>query len=141
VLLVESLNFNFLSVAQLCDLRFNCNFSIDDVVITSIDGSNFIFKGFNHENIYLVEFSSNDSKLTTCLFSKASLGWLWHRRLSHIGMNQLNRLIKHDLVHGLKDVKLRTTSYVVLVLSGSKWPILILTRVKCVLIDCWDYYI
>jgi hypothetical protein len=32
------------------------------------------------------------------------MGWLWHRRLSHVGMKQLNRLIKHDLVRGLKDV-------------------------------------
>jgi hypothetical protein len=28
----------------------------------------------------------------------------WHRRLGHVGMKQLNRLIKHDLVRGLKDV-------------------------------------
>jgi transposase InsO family protein len=30
--------------------------------------------------------------------------WLWHRRLSHDGMKQLNKLVKHDLVRGLKDV-------------------------------------
>jgi transposase InsO family protein len=33
------------------------------------------------------------------------MGWLWHRRLGHVGMKQLNRLVKHDLVLGLKDVK------------------------------------
>ena len=32
------------------------------------------------------------------------MGWLWHRKLGHVGMKQLNRLIKHDLVRGLKDV-------------------------------------
>ena len=32
------------------------------------------------------------------------MGWLWHRRLGHVGMKQLNRLVKHDLVKGLKDV-------------------------------------
>jgi transposase InsO family protein len=31
--------------------------------------------------------------------------WLWHRRLGHVGMKQLNRLVKYDLVLGLKDVK------------------------------------
>jgi hypothetical protein len=31
------------------------------------------------------------------------MGWLWHRRLGHIGMKQLNKLVKHDLVRGLKD--------------------------------------
>ena len=40
----------------------------------------------------------------TCLFTKSSMGWLWHRRLGHVGMKQLNRLVKHDLVRGLKDV-------------------------------------
>jgi hypothetical protein len=79
VLLVESLNFNLLSVAQLCDLGFSCNFIVDDVLISSVDGSNLIFKGFRHENFYLVDFSSNEAKLTTCLFSKTLLGWVWHR--------------------------------------------------------------
>jgi hypothetical protein len=32
------------------------------------------------------------------------MGWLWHRRLGHVRMKQLNRLVKHDLVRGLKDV-------------------------------------
>jgi hypothetical protein len=40
----------------------------------------------------------------TCLFSKTSLGWLWHRRLAHVGMNTLNKLLKKELVRGLKDV-------------------------------------
>ena len=87
-----------LSVAQLCDLGFSCNFIVDDVLIYSVDGSNLTFKGFKYENIYLVDFSSNEAKLTTCLFSKASLCWLWHRRLGQVGMRQLNQLSKHDLV-------------------------------------------
>jgi hypothetical protein len=86
-------------------LSFSCNFTVDDVLISSVDGSNLILKSFRHENLYLVDFSSNEAKLTTCLFSKASLGWLWHRRLGHVGMRQLNQLSKHHLVRGLKDVK------------------------------------
>jgi hypothetical protein len=105
VLLVESLNFNLLFVAQLCDLGFSCNFTVDDVIISSVDSSNLKFKVFRHENLYLVDFSSSEAKLSTCLFSKASLGWLWHRRLGHVVMKQLNWLTKHDLVRGLKDVK------------------------------------
>ena len=37
VLLVESLNFNLLSVAQLCDLGFKCIFCVDDIEIISVD--------------------------------------------------------------------------------------------------------
>jgi hypothetical protein len=98
VLLVESLNFNLLSVAQLYDLEFKCIFSVDDVEIISVDGSNLIFKGFRYENLYLVDFNASKTQLSTCLFTKSSMGWLWHRRFSHIRMKQLNRLIKHDLV-------------------------------------------
>jgi hypothetical protein len=104
VLLVESLNFNHLSVAQLCDLGFKCIFGVDDVEIISVDGSNLIFKGFRYENIYLVDFDASEGKLSTCLLTESSMGWLWHRRLGHVGMKQLNKLVKHDLVRGLKDV-------------------------------------
>jgi hypothetical protein len=51
VLLVESLNFNLLSMAQLCDLGFKCIFGADNVEIIRIDGSNLVFKGFRYENL------------------------------------------------------------------------------------------
>ena len=86
VLLVESLNFNLLSVAQLCDLGFKCIFRVDDVEIISVDGSNLIFKGFRYENLYLIDFNASEAKLSICLFTKSSMGWLWHRRLGHVGM-------------------------------------------------------
>jgi hypothetical protein len=57
-LLVESLNFNLLSVAQLCDLGFKCIFGVDNVEIISVDGSNLIFKGFRYENQYMVDFNA-----------------------------------------------------------------------------------
>jgi len=82
VLLVESLNFNLLSVAQLCDLGFKCIFGVDDVEIVSVDGSNLIFKGFRYDNLYLVDFNASETQLSTCLITKSSLGWLWHRAWS-----------------------------------------------------------
>jgi hypothetical protein len=74
VLLVESLNFNLLSVAQLCDLGFKCIFGVDDVEIISVDGSNLIFKGFRYENLDLVDFNASEAQLSTCLFIKSSMG-------------------------------------------------------------------
>ena len=93
-----------LSIAQLCDLGFKYIFGVDDVEIISVDSSNLIFKGFRYENLYLVDFNASEAKLSTCLFTKSSMGWLWHRRLGHVGMKQLNRLVKHNFVRGLKDV-------------------------------------
>ena len=73
--------------------------------IVSVDGTNLIFKGFKNENLYLVSFGASKEKLSTCLFTKSRMSWLWHRRLAHVGMKQLDRSIKHDLVMVLKDVK------------------------------------
>jgi hypothetical protein len=98
VLLVESLNFNILLVAQLCDLGFKYIFGLDDVEIISVDG-NLIY-----ENLYLVDFNVREAQLSTYLLTKSNMGWLWHRRLGHVRMKQLKKLIKHDLVRGLKDV-------------------------------------
>jgi len=89
VLLVENLNFNLLSVAQVCDLGFKCTFGVDDVEMKSVDGSNMIFKGFRYENLYLVDFNASEAQLSTCLHSKSSMDWLWHRRLRHVRMKQL----------------------------------------------------
>ena len=36
VLLVDSLKFNLLAVTQLCDFGYNCSFTKDDVVVTSL---------------------------------------------------------------------------------------------------------
>ena len=104
VLLVASLSFNLLSVGQLCDLGFQCLFTPNEVVVSRMNDEQVIFKGFRHNNLYLVDFTSNDANLQTCLFSKSSLGWLWHRRLAHVGMSTLNKLMKKDMIRLIKDV-------------------------------------
>ena len=72
VLLIDSLQYNFLSVTQICDFGYKCTFTKDDVEVTSLDGNNQIFKGFRHENVYLVDFSSSDANLSQ---SKESEKW------------------------------------------------------------------
>jgi hypothetical protein len=104
VLLVAPLSFNLLSMGQLCDLGLQCLFTPKDVVVSKMDDESVIFKGFRYSNLYLVDFSFGDSNLRTCLFTKASLGWLWHRRLAHVGMSTLKKILKKDMVRGLNDV-------------------------------------
>ena len=76
-----------------------------EVVVSKKYDDQVIFKGFRYNNLYLVDFISKDANLKTYLFTKTSLGWLWHRRLAHIGMSSLKKLMKNELVRGLKDVK------------------------------------
>ena len=84
VLYVASLSFNLLSVGQLCDLGFQCLFTEKEVV-SKKDDEQVIFQGFRYNNLYLVDFTSEEANLKTCLFTKTTLGWLWHRRLFMLG--------------------------------------------------------
>ncbi|WVZ93354.1 hypothetical protein U9M48_039341, partial [Paspalum notatum var. saurae] len=95
VLLVDSLSFNLLSVGQLCDLGFQCLFKPNEVIVSKIDGGEEVFKGFRHNNLYVVNFKK--ANLQACLFSKNSMGWLWHRRVAHVGMSTLKKVMKKDL--------------------------------------------
>ena len=54
-------------------------------------------------NVYLLDISSPCS--IGCLLSKHDESWLWHRRIAHIHMNHLNKLIPKDLVIGLPKLK------------------------------------
>jgi hypothetical protein len=75
VLSVAPLSFNLLSVGQLCDLGLQCLFTPTEVVLSKMDDDeSMVFKGFRYSNLYLVDFSSEDANLRTCLFTKASLG-------------------------------------------------------------------
>jgi hypothetical protein len=56
VFLVDSLDYNLLSVSQLCKMG----------------------------QLYLVDF--NRAELDICLIAKTNMGWLWHRRLAHVGI-------------------------------------------------------
>ncbi|WVZ96842.1 hypothetical protein U9M48_042425 [Paspalum notatum var. saurae] len=102
VLLVDSLNFNLLSIGPLCDLGFQYLFKPNEVIVSKIDDGEEVFKGFRYNNLYLVDFNPKMANLQACLFSKNSMGWLWHRRLTHVGMSTLKKLMKKDLVRGLK---------------------------------------
>jgi hypothetical protein len=44
--------------------------------------------------LYLVDF--NRAELDTCLIAKTNMGWLWHRRLAHVGMKNLHKLLKGE---------------------------------------------
>jgi hypothetical protein len=50
----------------------------------------------------LVDFDR--AELDTCLIAKTNMGWLWHRRLAHVGMKNLHRLLKGEHILGLTNV-------------------------------------
>jgi hypothetical protein len=82
---LDSLDYNLLSVSQLCKMGYNCLFT--DIGVTF-----FRFFRVLEGQLYLIDF--NRAELDTCLIAKTNMGWLWHRRLAHVGMKNLHKLLK-----------------------------------------------
>jgi transposase InsO family protein len=104
VFLVESLGYNLLSVSQLCHMCYNSLFTNIDVSIFRRSDGSLAFKGVLDGKLYLVDFSKENANLDAWLIAKTNMGWLWHRRLAHVGMKNLHNLLKGEHVLGLTDV-------------------------------------
>jgi hypothetical protein len=99
VFLVDSLDYNLLSVSQLCKMGYNCLFTDVGVIVFRRSDDLVAFKGVLEGQLYLDDF--NKAELDTCLIAKTNMGWLWHRRLAHVGMNNLHKLLKGEHILGL----------------------------------------
>ena len=115
VLHVDSLSYNLLSISQLCEMGYNCLFTNKGVEVSRREDSSIVFMGRLKNKLYLVDFNKSKAKLETCLVAKSSMCWLWHRRLAHVGMRNLVKLLKDKHILRLTNVTLRKIGFVVLV--------------------------
>jgi hypothetical protein len=102
--LIESLDNNLLSVSQLCEMGYNCLFTDKGVIVFRRSDGSFAFKGVLRGKLYLLDFIPEEVELDRCLITKTNMGWLWHRRLAHIGMRNLHKLQKDDHNFGLTNI-------------------------------------
>jgi len=103
VLYVEGLKHNLLSISQLCDKGSQVIFKTNSCEIYLPNSKEVMLIGKRINNVYLLDITSTCS--IGCLLSKHDESWLWHRRIVHIHMNHLNKLISKDLVIGLPKLK------------------------------------
>jgi hypothetical protein len=104
VFLVDSLDYNLLSVSQLCKMGYNCLFTDVGVTIFRRSDDSIAFNRVLDGQLYLVNFNDNNAELDTCLIAKTNMGCLWHLRLAHIGMKNLHKLLKREHILGLTNV-------------------------------------
>jgi hypothetical protein len=104
VLLVDSLSYNLMSVSQLCGMGYNCLLSDVDVKILRREDSSVALTGRLKGKLYLVGFTTSKVTPKTCLVAKSDKGWLWHRRLAHVGMRNLAKLQNDSHIIGLTNV-------------------------------------
>jgi hypothetical protein len=74
-------------------MGYNCLFTDVGVIVFRSDDS-IAFKGVLDGQLYLVDFNDNNDELDTCFIVKTNMSWLWHRRLAHVGMKNIHKLLK-----------------------------------------------
>ncbi|GKC24134.1 putative ribonuclease H-like domain-containing protein, partial [Tanacetum coccineum] len=105
VYFVKELKFNLFSVSQMCDKKNSVLFTKTECLVLSpdfklLDESQVLLKVSRQNNMYSFDLKNVvPSGGLTCLFAKATN--LWHRRLGHINVNTMNKLVRRNLVRGL----------------------------------------
>jgi hypothetical protein len=86
-------------------MGYNCLFTDKGMEVFRREDSSIVFMGRLKNKLYFVDFSKSKTKIETCLVDKSSMGWLWHRRLAHVGMRNLAKLLKDSHILGLTNVQ------------------------------------
>jgi hypothetical protein len=85
-------------------MGYNCLFTDIDVAVFRRSNDSLVFRGVLNGQLYLVDFIDDNVELDTCLIAKTNMGWPWHRRLAHVGMDNLHKLLKGEYILGLTNV-------------------------------------
>jgi hypothetical protein len=102
VLLVDSLDYNLLSVSQLCEMDYNYFMTNKGVTVFRRSDVSYVFSAIL--KLYLMDFIPEEMELDKCLITKTNMGWLWHRRLAYVGMRNLHKLQKEGHILRLMNV-------------------------------------
>ncbi|GJY54057.1 putative ribonuclease H-like domain-containing protein [Tanacetum coccineum] len=110
VYFVKELKFNLFSVSQMCDKKNIVLFTETECLVLSpnfklLDESQVLLKVLRHNNMYNFNLMNVvPSGGLTCLFAKAIIDEsnLWHKRLGHINFKTINKLVKGNLMKGIK---------------------------------------
>jgi hypothetical protein len=74
VLLIESLDYNLLSVSQLCERGYNCLFIDKGVIVFMRSDNSFAFKDVLRGKLYLMDFIPEEVQLDRCIITKTNMG-------------------------------------------------------------------
>ena len=109
---VEGLCHNLLSVSQSTDKGNWVIFDSEECLIVSKEDLQFDKESIKAKiraqkdgNCYTLDLKTSSSE--NCFLSKTEEGWLWHKRLAHVNLNQLEKLVRKELVIGLPKLKFK----------------------------------
>nr|GEU83584.1 putative ribonuclease H-like domain-containing protein [Tanacetum cinerariifolium] len=109
VYFIKDLKYNLFSVSQICDNKNSVLFTDSECIVLGrnfklLDDANILLRTPRQHNMYLIDLNNIVSyKDITCLVAKVSSDKciLWHRRLGHLNVKTMNKLVRLNLVRGL----------------------------------------
>ncbi|TYK09547.1 gag-pol polyprotein [Cucumis melo var. makuwa] len=99
---VDGLKANLISISQLCDQGYSVNFDNTGCVVT--DKNNQVFMSGRRQADNCYHWSSNSSNI--CHLTKTDQTWLWHRKLGHISLRSLDKVIRNESVIGIPSLNI-----------------------------------
>ncbi|GKD75312.1 ribonuclease H-like domain-containing protein, partial [Tanacetum coccineum] len=109
VYFVDELKFNLFFVSQMCDKKNSVLFTDTECLILSpsfklLDKSQVVLRAPRQNGVYSLDLKNIvPSGGITCLYANATTdeSKLWHRRLGHVNLKNIYKLVKGHLVRGL----------------------------------------
>jgi len=98
VYLVDGLKFNLLSVSQLCDSGNKVIFDKEKCTVQDAKSGEVVITAPRSNNVYSLFTNKTAGEEIKCLKALKDDPKLWHRKLGHISMHTLNKLVSKDLI-------------------------------------------
>ena len=98
------------------------------------------FVGELDGNLYTVDFSKESTFYATCLMAKSDKGWLWHRRLAHVSMRNLQDLLKGNHILGLTNVSFEKDHVCTACIAGININKSTHPTISCLLQGLWSSF-
>nr|XP_009804988.1 PREDICTED: uncharacterized protein LOC104250124 [Nicotiana sylvestris] len=84
----------------MCDKGNEVKINSKIFIVTKLDTDEIVLKDKRHNNVYKISIMSLPQSDHTCLSVVEDDSLLWHRRLGHASLSQLNKLVANDFVLG-----------------------------------------
>nr|GEY93167.1 putative ribonuclease H-like domain-containing protein [Tanacetum cinerariifolium] len=128
VYFVEELKYNMFSVSQIYDNKNSVLFTDTECLVLGkdfklVDDKHVLLRTPRQQNMYTIDLKNVvPYKNLTCLIAKASVdeSMLWHRRLGHLNIKTMNKLVRSNLVKGLPSKSFENNHSCVACLKGKQ---------------------
>jgi len=104
VLMVEALIANLINISQLCDQGLNVYFNKSECIVTS-NNQEVLMKRARSKDMCYMWIPQNKNQSSTWKISKEDEVKLWHKKLGHLNLNSMKKIIFEETIKGLAKLK------------------------------------